>query len=316
MPNAYSYIRFSTKAQATGESLNRQLEERDKWLSAHADLDLTLIEEYKEFGISARHGKNAAIGNLKIFLDLTKAVPPAVPKIPRGSYLIVENLDRLTRDEVTAALNMLTGLMLAGISIVTTMDDKIYSNSDAKNDGVLLSLINALMYMARAGDESETKSRRGLDNHARKRKNASAENPMKKVGTSWVDYDETAKKFVLNKHAETIVRIFELSAQGFGAAAILAKMVEKKSPSPTEGRRKDGGKWSLANVRNIIHSRAVIGELELGMRKDGKRVLTGEVVQGYYPRAIEPDLYLRSQAAILARKVASPMKVRNCSTHL
>ena len=45
-------------------------------------------------------------------------------KIPRGSYLIIENLDRLTREHIRPALTLLLNLIEHGIRVVVTAGEK------------------------------------------------------------------------------------------------------------------------------------------------------------------------------------------------
>jgi len=115
---AFSYVRFSDPAQKTGDSLRRQMEARDAWLAAnpHAVLDTKL--KMTDEGISARHGKNRSDkACLGAFLKLVEDGH----SIPKGSYLLVENLDRLSRQEVHEGLYLLLGLIRAGIRVVQLM---------------------------------------------------------------------------------------------------------------------------------------------------------------------------------------------------
>src|SRR5215471_18471211 len=96
-PTAYSYIRFSSPEQAKGDSIRRQESLRDAWLAktgAVLDTSLSLRDE----GVSAfagAHRQNADRHALAAFLELVKQ-----GRIPRGSYLIVESLDRLSREHI------------------------------------------------------------------------------------------------------------------------------------------------------------------------------------------------------------------------
>ena len=68
---AYSYIRFSSKEQAKGDSLRRQTEKVEAYCQRRGlTLDSTL--NLRDLGVSAFHGKNALVGNLKLFLDEVK----------------------------------------------------------------------------------------------------------------------------------------------------------------------------------------------------------------------------------------------------
>jgi DNA invertase Pin-like site-specific DNA recombinase len=62
-----------------------------------------LVENYRDLGVSAFRGKNADHGALKAFLDRVES-----GLIQPGSYLIVESLDRLSRTDITYALQLVS----------------------------------------------------------------------------------------------------------------------------------------------------------------------------------------------------------------
>src|SRR5262245_59033915 len=97
---AFSYVRFSTPTQLKVDSLRRQLE----WSTAYAkrkgwqlDESLTL----QDLGVSAFRGRNAEAGALARFLDAVKQ-----GKVPPGSVLMIESLDRLSRAELKRSLRL------------------------------------------------------------------------------------------------------------------------------------------------------------------------------------------------------------------
>ena len=117
---AYSYIRFSSPEQEKGDSLRRQIklsEEYAKKRNLVLDDSMRLTDK----GLSAFHGAHKAKGALGEFLKLVEA-----GKIPKGSVLLVENLDRLSREQVLDALNQFTGIIRAGIKVVTLQDGMEY----------------------------------------------------------------------------------------------------------------------------------------------------------------------------------------------
>ncbi len=93
-PRAYSYVRFSTPAQAAGASLQRQAERAAKYAQEHG-LQLDTELNMQDLGVSAFRSKNARTGALGGFLE-------AVQKgyVERGSYLLIENMDRLSRADI------------------------------------------------------------------------------------------------------------------------------------------------------------------------------------------------------------------------
>src|SRR5882757_9754650 len=89
---AYSYLRFSTPEQAAGDSRRRQIAMAEKYAADH-HLKLDLHLSFRDLGVSAYRGRNAKEGALRAFLDAIEH-----NLVPHGSYLLVESLDRLSRD--------------------------------------------------------------------------------------------------------------------------------------------------------------------------------------------------------------------------
>src|SRR4051812_21798107 len=96
-PTAYSYIRFSTTEQRKRHSLERQTERAKTWCERNG-VALDTSRTWHDLGRSAflgDHRNNPDRRALAAFLRLVEE-----DKIPRGSYLVIESLDRLTREHV------------------------------------------------------------------------------------------------------------------------------------------------------------------------------------------------------------------------
>lgn len=116
---AHNYRRFSSGKQAKGSTLDRQEEFA---LSLCAKNGWQLSEIVIDAGKSGWKGKNAATGNLKGFLDAIQS-----GKVRPGEILIIENLDRLSRDEILPALNLFSSILSAGVDIATANPERIYT---------------------------------------------------------------------------------------------------------------------------------------------------------------------------------------------
>src|SRR5438067_338266 len=109
----YSYIRFSNAAQREGDSLRRQTEkalaycQRRGWV---LDESLTL----RDLGVSAFRGDNALVGNLRTFLDAV-----ARGTVLPGSILLVESVDRISRQGIDDGYDLCKRILKAGVHIVT-----------------------------------------------------------------------------------------------------------------------------------------------------------------------------------------------------
>jgi len=96
-PKAYSYLRMSTDIQLKGHSRRRQLDASKAYAEAEG-LELADDAQLEDIGISAFRGANVRDGALGRFLAAVKA-----GSVERGSYLLVESLDRLSREEILVA---------------------------------------------------------------------------------------------------------------------------------------------------------------------------------------------------------------------
>jgi DNA invertase Pin-like site-specific DNA recombinase len=168
-PKAYSYLRMSTDVQLKGHGKQRQLEESKRYANAHG-LELADGAQVVDIGISAFKGANVSAfkganvkdGALGQFLDAVKS-----GKVPKGSYLLVESLDRLSRQEILPSLTLFLTIIGAGITLVTLQDERVYDQRSRADD-----LIISLTIMSRAHEESQLKSKRVGAAWANKRANA------------------------------------------------------------------------------------------------------------------------------------------------
>lgn len=145
-------MRFSDPKQATGNSVDRQLNYAKKWAEERnllLDESLTLRDE----GLSAYHQRHVKQGALGAFLSAIEG-----NQIAPGSFLIVEGLDRLSRAEPIQAQAQLAQIINAGITVVTASDGREYNREKLKAQP--MDLVYSLLVMIRAHEESDTKSKR------------------------------------------------------------------------------------------------------------------------------------------------------------
>lgn len=288
-PKAYSYIRFSSPEQAKGDSLRRQTEAARVWCEARG---IALDDTLRDLGVSAFKGINAAVGAFRAFLDLVES-----GRVPKGSYLIVESLDRLSRDDVASALTQLLGLIGAGITVVTLMDGQTYSGEGLKNDW--MPLLMSLLIMSRAHEESRIKSERV--GAAWRRKKDVARETGKPLGTrcpGWLRVE--GETFVeIPERVAIVRRIYDMALAGYGRRAIIRTLNSEGIPS---FRGSQG--WQSSTLAKILTSRTVLGEYEphSGTHRGGNRKPDGDPIPMYYPTVIDEQTYWRVQAATLGRK--------------
>jgi DNA invertase Pin-like site-specific DNA recombinase len=273
-PLAYSYIRMSTDTQLKGDSLRRQSELSRKYA---AENGLELVENFNlnDIGVSAFRGDNVTEGNLGKFISAVEA-----GEIAKGSYLLVESLDRISRQRIGAAMTLFQRITAAGISIVTLTDGQIYR----ANEDDMAQMIVSVVIMSRAYEESETKSKRLSAAWENKRKNIS-----KKVLTSkcpaWLEVKEDRSGYVqISSRVKIVKDIFHLAANGHGSHLITRKLnANKVKPfGKTNG-------WVESYVTKILGNIAVLGEFQPHRKVGGKRQPVGNLIVDYTQLTPKPE---------------------------
>lgn len=302
---AYSYIRFSTPEQQHGDSLRRQLEAS---VAYAAERGLVLDDQLnmRDLGVSAFRGANVEKGRLGAFI---KAVETGL--VPRGSFLLVESLDRLSRAEVLDALQIFTTIVNLGITIVTLIDEREYSRSSLSGMGSM-DLVFSLIIMSRAYEESATKStRRRKTWNQQKRAADSTGKKMTKKLPFWLSLPDPDGEFVVVEEAAAVVRrVFELSKAGLGFHKIAQALNADKVPSPaarsyTTAQKYEGNQrtWATSSIGYLLRNEAVIGNLvmtEVAPEKNEAPV--PHRLNGYYPRIIDDELFYAIQGKRQAPK--------------
>ncbi|WP_234710519.1 recombinase family protein [Pseudomonas amygdali] len=149
----YSYIRFSSKAQALGFGEVRQLEQINRFFEQYPIA--RLVEKFEDLGVSAFKGKNLKSGQLAKFVERIKS-----KEILPNSLLLVESFDRISRMGGYDALELIISIIQSDCAIYTLFDNRLYSKRK-KDSSVDISLIQNIL--ERANDESRAKSERISD---------------------------------------------------------------------------------------------------------------------------------------------------------
>jgi DNA invertase Pin-like site-specific DNA recombinase len=293
MSKVFSYVRFSSAKQSAGDSYARQTKAAKAFADEHG-FELADPKEYLFFdaGRSAYKGKhlddNSELGR---FLDYVKD-----GSIPAGSFLVIESLDRLSREKVKEALPRFLDLLAKGINVYTSVDRHLYTQDYDVTD-----LIISIISMARAHEESAVKGVRVSAAWRNKQKEARATGkPLGKLRPLWLDIRPDG--YVLNPDRAAIVRrIFNMSAQGYGSRSIAVAFNHEGIPAFTAGRKNFSGLWNYSGVRHIMESRTVLGEYQPHVFIDGVRTPAGEPILGHFPPVVTEDEFYLANAAKDAR---------------
>jgi DNA invertase Pin-like site-specific DNA recombinase len=287
LPVAYSYVRFSTSEQLKGDSLRRQTDAAAEWCDRNkVRLDTTL--SLRDLGVSAFKGKHRSDKHdLGQFLKLVKN-----GRIPVGAYLLIENLDRLSREEERTALRLWMDILDHGINIVQLTPETIFRHE--KSD--MFDIMRAIMELSRGHSESAIKSQRLGKAWDAKR----AEIGRRKLTGKcpfWLMPSEDRTRFIEKPEAvEVVKRMFRLAREGHGSFALSRRLNEEGVPSP---HRKA---WNNVSVLSVLRNRAVLGEFTPHRGRPGAREPAGATIADYYPSVISEEEFYAVQAAIKARK--------------
>jgi DNA invertase Pin-like site-specific DNA recombinase len=301
-PRAYSYIRFSTPEQLKGDSLRRQTEATAEWCQKN-DIPLDESLTLRDLGVSAYRGAHR--DDKHDLAQFLRAVNQG--KVPEGSYLVIENLDRLSREDERKALRLWMDILDAGINIVQLTPETVFRHE--RSD--MVDIIRAIIELSRGHSESRMKSNRISANWEARRKAARARKPQaprRKDGRvtmaitgllpAWVE-DHGGTLRLIPEKAAVVHRIFRLAAEGKGPGLIVKTL-------NTEGRPALGpsGMWSRAYVTLILKDRRAMGEYQ-PRHRDGKPA--GAAVVGYYPPAVSEEEWSAARSGAGSKKKPAPM---------
>jgi DNA invertase Pin-like site-specific DNA recombinase len=291
-PRAYSYLRFSTPEQMKGDSLRRQTELAETYARRHS-LELDTELNLRDLGVSAFRGKNLETGALGAF---RRAIEEGI--VEPGSFLLVESLDRVSRQVARKAIRIVEDIVDAGVTVVTLNDGKAYTKKDLDS----LDFLMAFLVLFRANEESETKSRRLKAAWHNKREQAyKAGKVLTSIVPKWIELDEQRKPRLIQARAKVVQRIVQDILRGRGKEAI-AKALNREGV-PVFGRSKH---WHKSVIQKLIASPALVGTFIPHTRehRDGKLVLhPQEPIQGYFPAVIDAETYARLRAVLSAPAV-------------
>jgi Site-specific recombinases, DNA invertase Pin homologs len=305
MPKAYSYLRFSTPDQMRGDSFRRQSTLARDYAAKHGlELDETLT--FHDLGVSAFRGRNAEAGRLADFLEAVKA-----GLVERGSYLLVESLDRISRQAARKALRVLESIVDEGVTVVTLSDGRAY-DADTLNDDPM-SLMLALMIFIRSNEESAMKARRLKAAWEGKRAEA-ASKVVTARAPAWLELTPERTWKVREERAAVVRRIFDMAAEGKGQNLISATLNREGVPTFGDSTRTPGRHWHRTYVIRLLRNPAVVGTFipHVVEHEEGKRKRVAQKpIEGYYPAIVERDVYERVQA--LAMDTCSPLRGRHAT---
>lgn len=247
----------------------------------------------RDLGVSGFNQANMSKGALSVFLDKVSS-----RDIPAGSYLIVENLDRLTRAELPVAVSLLLNIVSADIICVTLQDGQEWTKARLANPA---DFMLSVMLLFRGHDESNTKCQRIRAVHDKARDERDRSVFGRAPG--WLRRTSDGKAWEPEPELVVVVKkVFDLVAAGYGGVAIARRANEEQWPVPSLSAKEKGTTWHVTYPAKLIRNRAVLGELEFHVYQGGQTKPTGQVVKDWYPQVVDEELFFRANAAIDTRR--------------
>ena len=302
-----SYARFSDDRQKQGTSIERQLDMAKEFVARNKSKGFWLDNEsIVDKSRSGAKGENLdpTTGALGRFIQAAKA-----GKYPRGSYLIIEKLDRLSRRDPKLVNTLLAEIIDdCGINIaVLSPVEKIYTSSSS-NDFNITTYLYLQIELAIAHEYSNTLSKRIKYAQDRKRDQLRNLNKENIRLPSWLKYDSSKTNILVDtKKAETILFIFNSVKNGKTQSQIIRSLIADHKPISTPTNR-TGNKpnWNSSYLSSLISDRRLIGELQpyRVVYKDGEgqyskqirqRIPDGSPVQHFFPSVVPEELFYEVQ---------------------
>ncbi|MXP61344.1 recombinase family protein [Pantoea sp. Taur] len=274
---AIAYIRFSTLAQKSGDSLRRQNFLVDEWLKNNPDYYLEDLK-YEDLGYSAFDGSHASKGALYDFMDAVNR-----GHITSGTTLLIESLDRLSREKINDATERLKNILKAGINVITLSDNVRYTY-DSLDDPYIL--IRAILIAQRANEESEIKSRRMKAAWVNKREEARKTGKiLTKTCPKWLKVSNDGQTFdIIEEHKVTLNKIFKMRLKGLSISEVTKTLNKNKIKT----LKNTPGGWCVSTVQSLLRNESLIGKYTPSYMTKAKGV---KEIENYFPAVISNKLF-------------------------
>lgn len=294
MIQALIYRRFSTDEQEAGstDTLSRQLERCQAFAAARGWEVVDVITDKGRSAFKGEHLRpDAALGQ---FVEEVQA-----GTIARGTVLIAERLDRLSRRPVDETMAWIHTLTTAGVEIALADTAEVFRPGD------MGSFLTTAIRAALGHEESRKKSDLGQKAKAKLWQmandrvgawtNFAARHP------SWLRRNEAGDGWLIDEHRADVVRsIFSMAADdGLGTTAIAQRLnAASITPFAAATRYKNGiHTWGASSVRQILASPNAEGDWT-----GATGPYAGRTIVGFYPRIVDADLVARARGETASRQ--------------
>lgn len=295
---AFIYSRVSKEIQVKGEGLARQLKEAQGFIaSRNLERAAKGLPPYRIADNLSDQGISAYIGlNTKENAGLGAFIKAAEEgEVPRGSLLVVEAVDRISRMESDKAREIFRRLKELGIDVgIVRFQMIVKHNEPTRLDHDLL--MTAGFHLAHM--ESEQKSQRVKATLTRNRKIAD-EGGRKSTSNApkWMQISDDRMEFnLVPDRVRVIEKMIEMKLEGIGCHTIANKLNEMKIPFFIKDKQGNDREWDSNMVTRYLHMPQLYGAFQPKHRVFNEhgteqRVNNGDLRLNYYPAIINKEKF-------------------------
>jgi DNA invertase Pin-like site-specific DNA recombinase len=224
--------------------------------------------------------------------------------VAQGSVLIVENMDRLSRQTVDEAMDVLKSIVRRGVDVYDCSDRTRYNAASLKG----FEFIKLGFRMVLSNEESAKKSKRLKQAWASKRAGTYGKgygreaNVLTRSYPGWI-VPRSVPPVLDPARAAVVRRIFEMTAAGAGKG-VIAKTLNLDGV-PCFGA---SAHWHPSYVSKILRSPTVIGhivphietrDIDPKTKAEGKmHRVAQKAIEGYFPACVDVELFEQVQTIL------------------
>lgn len=269
---AIIYGRFSSKQQKSSTSRKRQIEQAMEFVIKY---ELVLLDDgvWFDAGVSGFRGKHRQQGELGKLLDAIQSAT-----VPNDAVLIIESIDRLSRENPLDAFGLIKDVVDAGVSVVTIHDQQRYDRQRMQSDPSAIFLLIA--GMQRANSEAEARSERSKANWVYKREMMSKGEAPRMQRPFWINLHGE----LIPERCVVVQSIFDKYINERKGIRPIARELNADQVPPPTTRAKE---WRWAQISRILKDPRVLGLFGADM---------------IYPPAIERAAFSEAQRIIQSQQ--------------
>ncbi|AXU95910.1 hypothetical protein CI789_12095 [Erwinia persicina] len=291
MKRCFVYHRVSSEQQMDGSGIQRQAELLESYLVSTglcSEMDDPEPIILADGGISAWKGHNITHGELGQWMEQVRA------GMWDDSVLVVENIDRFSRQNPFTVVGYINDLVQHGVSIHDVNARMVIS----RQNSVMLPIV--IMNAQRAYDESKHKSIRIKAGWKARREQAfNNGSVVTQKRPAWIDVVDN--QYVLNDKAAIVREIFRLYQSGIGCPTI-AKLLQEKG---TEWRMTPDRKWRGEAVHKILRNKRVTGTIFISEITRNYDMTGDPVTQKKYEMDVYPIIISKEEFELVGKLLSS-----------